>query len=269
MQVARYKRRFRHSCLGSRMVPRDDKSVTAERYFMQSRALTTDVILVHPLKDFVDQRSGFHAKPSATSSLIFIPLLTPGSDVVTHRGGSTPVTDDSRTVPVCSKKLLELNRQLTNNPHDIGSWLELVRIQNSEVGGDSLSQGSTPERVASAVTDVKAAILDRALEKNPTSIKLKLVQLELCHGRWEVEKMASEWKTMVFQHAGDPYVWKRYLRYVRSSFRTFSTSRVTSAYLRAISTLRGARDGTLLTHKAPPLVTTHMIGMCFIRDALM
>ena len=173
------------------------------------------------------------------------------------------MTADPETVPVCRKRSVELNKRLTDNPHDVGSWLELVRCQNSEVGSDSLSQGSTPDRVASAVADMKAAILDRALEKNPTSVELKLAQLEVCCGRWEVEKMAAEWKSMVFQHAGDPYVWKRYLHYVRSSFRTFSTSRVTSAYVRAITTLRSARDGTLLTHKAPPRVTIHMIGKCF------
>ena len=161
---------------------------------------------------------------------------------------------------------------LADNPHDVGSWLELVQCQNSEVAGDSLSQGLTPDKVASAIVDIKAAILDRALEKNASSIELKLAQLDVCHGRWDVEKIAAEWKNMVFQHASDPCVWKQYLQYVRSSFKTFSTSRVTSAYVRAISTLRGARDGTLLSHKAPPRVTTHMIGKCFcyrafVRDA--
>jgi len=265
-QIARYKHRVRYGCLGVESVFPDDKSVTAERYFTQGHVSTADGIPLHPRKEFVDHRRGFRAKPSDTTGPPFIPLSVPGSGNITCRqdgDGSTCIEEDHGTLPVCRKRSAELNKLLADNPHDVNSWLELVRCQNSEVGSDSLSQGSTPDKVASAVADIKTAILDRALEKNPASVELKLAQLEVCQGRWEVEKMAAEWKKMVFQHAGDPYVWKQYLSYVRSSFRTFSTSRVTSAYVRAISTLRGARDGTLLSHKAPPLVTTHMIGKCF------
>jgi len=263
-QIARYKRRVRYGCLGAQSIVSDDKSVAVERYFTQSHLSTVDGILLCPRKEFVDSRRGFRAKPSNTLSPPFIPLSMPESDAVTYRQDADgPREEDRAALPVGTKRSVELNRLLADNPHDISSWLELVRCQNSEVAGDSLSQGSTPDKVASAVADIKAAILDRALGKNPSSIELKLAQLELCHGRWEVEKMAAEWKNMVFQHASDPYVWNQYLRYVRSSFKTFSSSRVTSAYVRAISTLRGARDGTLLSHKAPPHVTTHIIGKCF------
>lgn len=264
-QIARYKRRVRRGCLGTKSAFTDDKSVTAERYFARSSVSTATGILLRPLKEFVDHRRGFHAKPSSTASLSFIPLSTPvsGSDNMTcHQESdrSTYTAEDDGTHRVAQKKSVELNKLLADNPCDIGCWLELVRCQALEVSSDSLSQGSTPDRVSSAIADIQVAVLDRALEKNPSSIELKLAQLGVCHGRWEAEKIAAEWKKIVFQHAGDPLVWKQYLCYVRSSFRTFSTSRITSAYVRAISTLRGARDGTLLSHRAPPHVTTHMIG---------
>ena len=240
-----------------------DRSVTAERYFTQSSVLTMDGICLRPLKEFVEHRRGFSDKPLNSSSPPFIPLSTPGSENTAScqvGDGSTYTEQDLRTHLVGRKKSIELNKLLAESPHEVDSWLELVRCQVSEVGSDSLSQGSTPEKLASAIADIQTAVLDRALEKNPASVELKLAQLEVCHGRWEVEKLAAEWKSVVFQHAGDPHVWKRYLRYVRSTFRTFSTGRVTAAYVRAISTLRGARDGTLLSHKAPPLVTSHIIG---------
>jgi len=260
-QIARYKHRKRCGYLGAESSFQDDKSVIAQRYFTQGHVSTADCIFLHPRKESVDRRRGFHDKPASTSSVPYIPLLTPGSDSVTYRhDGDESAAVDHGMLSVCRKRSVELNKLLADNPHDIDSWLELVRCQNSDIASDGLSQGSTPEKVAAAVADIKAAVLDRALEKNPSSVELRLAQLEVCHGRWEVEKMAAEWKNVVFQHAADPYVWKQYLRYVRSSFRTFSTSRVTSAYVRAISTLRGARDGTLLSHKAPALVTTHMIG---------
>ena len=261
-QIARYKRRVRYGCLGTESDFTDNKSVTADRYFTQNSLLPAGENLLYPLKEFMEHRRGFHAKPSTTSSQPFIPLSASGPDNITCHDSdrSTCTAEDHGTDLIGRKKSVELNKLLADNPRDIGSWLELVRCQVSEVSSDSLSRGSTPDKVASAVADIQAAILDRALEKNPSSIELKLVQLEVCHGRWEVENIAAEWKKLVFQHAGDPYVWKQYLHYVRSSFRTFSTTRVTSAYVRAISTLRGARDGTLLSHKAPPMVTTHIIG---------
>jgi len=272
-QIARYKHHLRRGCLGTQLNFTDDKSVTAERYFTQSHASSQDAVHLFPLKEFAHSKRGFYTKSSNSSSPAFIALSAPSSDSIIgtcrqSSDGSTCTVEDHRSDvhdhyhdrTVNQKRSTELNKLLSDNPHNIGSWLELVRCQNLEVRNDSLSQGSTPDKVASAVADIQAAILDRALEKNPTSIELKLAQLEVCHGIWEVEKMAAEWKKVVFQHVGDPCVWRSYLRYVRSSFRTFSTSRVTSAYVRAISTLRGARDGTLLSHTAPPLVNNHMIG---------
>ena len=267
MQIARYKCRSR-CCLGVKSISADNKSVAAERYFTQSDALAAGGIPLRSRKEFLDHRRGFYVKPSSTLTPSFIPLSTPGCDDKSlHQEVDllTSTLDDHVTHLSCQKRSVELNKLLVDNPYDVGSWLELVRCQVTEVGRDSLSESSTPDKVAAAVADIQAAVLDRALEKNPSSIELKLAQLELCHGRWEVEKIASEWKNIVFQHAADPHVWRKYLQYVRSSFRTFSTSRVTSAYVRAISTLRGARDGTLLSHKAPPHVTTHMIGKCFLR----
>jgi len=267
-QIARYKHRLRYGCLGSGCSFADNKSVTAERYFSQ-RHLSTDaaVTTLCPRKESVEHIRGFHVKPWSISSPAFIPLLTTGvsSNVSTccqNSEGSSFTAEGRGTHSVSEKRSVQLNKQLADNPQDIDCWLELVRCQNAEVSGDSLSVGSTPDQLASAVADIQAAILDRALEKNPLSIALKLAQLEVCRGCWDVEKLAAEWKTVVFQHATDPRVWRTYLRYVRSSFRTFSTSRVTAAYIRAISTLHGARDGTLLSHKPPPRVTSHMIGTC-------
>jgi len=277
-QIARYKHRLHRGCLGMESQFTDDKSVSAERYFTQSLGSSDGGIRVCPRKEFVDCRPKhvFYAKPSSNSSPAYISLSAPSSDSIVgtcRRGtdGSPSAAEDhgndagdhQDSQPVSRKRSAELNKLLSDNPHDIGSWLELVHCQNSEVRSDSLSQGSTPDKVASAVAEIQASVLDRALEKNPSSVELKLAQLEVCHGSWEVEKIAAEWKNVVFQHVGDPYVWRNYLRYVRSSFRTFSTSRVTSAYVRAISTLRGARDGTLLSHVAPPDVNRHMIGKCF------
>jgi len=252
-QIARYKRRFRFGCLGMKSDFSDNKSNAAERYFTQSSVLTESNVLVLPAKELTDNRRGFKDKPSNASSPAFISLSAASSDSSAQSTGST----ENQAV---EKRSTRLNKLLTDNPHDIASWLELVQCQISEISNDSLAHGSTPARVASATADVQTAILDRALEKNPASIQLKLAQLEVCEGRWDVEKVAAEWKKLVFQHAADPQVWRQYLRYVRSSFRTFSTSRVMTAYVRAVTTLRGARDGTLLSHKAPSNVTTHMIG---------
>ena len=268
-QIARYKHRLRRGCLGRKSDSTDDKSVTAERYFTQSCQSAEGGVRLCPVKEFVDCKRGFYTKPSSTSSPAFISLLAPSSDSIigtSRRGsvGSTFTVDDhaNDTDGPChvNNRSVELNKLLSDNPNDVGSWLELVRCQNSEVRSDSLSQGSTPDKLASTVAEIQASILDRALEKNPSSIELKLAQLEVCDGIWDAEKIAAEWKKIVFQHVGDPSVWRSYLRYMRSSFRTFSSSRVTAVYVRAISTLRGARDGTLLSHSAPPLVNNRMIG---------
>uniref|UniRef100_A0A8C4R166 NRDE-2, necessary for RNA interference, domain containing n=1 Tax=Eptatretus burgeri TaxID=7764 RepID=A0A8C4R166_EPTBU len=159
----------------------------------------------------------------------------------------------------------EFNRQLREDPHDVARWLAFIRFQDeAALQGDEASvcdslEGRTKTR--SALLERRLAIVERALEANPSSTELKLSHLEAGAELWATSQLAGEWKKLVFMHPNDASLWARYLLFAQSHQSTFSVSRVNSLYGKCLSTLASAVDGSLLSHPALPGTTESMFGI--------
>ena len=102
--------------------------------------------------------------------------------------------------------------------------------------------------------------MQKALDKNPASIQLKLAQLELCKDIWDSDKVTNAWKDFVFRHPNNPVIWLHYLTFVESRFRSFTVSGALKVYAKCLQTLKQLQEGTIKSHEAHPHTPQYMIG---------
>lgn len=257
---------LRKRCLGFPSYHSNVWFTSGDRYFT-IKVDEVDAAFVGPNKDSVC-RVSYVRQLDTKSTPSFISLHLPNTDgnergISRSEANGSSFDSEAEVQPLSRfrQKVAEYNRKLTSDPNDVETWLEFASFQSTECDEEgSLMKGLTADCAAAVIAEQKASVLDRAILSNPSSVKLKLAQLETCDRIWEADKLSNEWKKLIFAHPNDPTVWRHYLRHLRSTFGTFSTSRVLSAYARAISTLRALREGTMVTHQVVPNVTEHMIG---------
>ena len=181
---------------------------------------------------------------------------------------SRPTRLKDSTEQLLKQRTAAYNRALTTDPHDIGKWLEFVDFQDELIThqqtneSDASSHEHRPKKhaMSQVVSEIKSAVFDRALEKNPSSVKLKIAQLEFAAPIWESGKVAAEWKRLVFVHMNDGVLWGRYLLFAQSQFSSFSVSGVLKLYAKCFETLNSLLSGSVQSHPLLPDTGQHMIG---------
>ncbi len=160
-------------------------------------------------------------------------------------------------------KTAEYNSYLHENPNDEDRWLEFINFQDEVVSMRQLEEeedGVKQKKKDDVILEIKASVMEKAVEKNPASVRLKIKQLNMCCDIWERSKLSKEWKQLTFRHPNDPYVWWYYLQYVKAHFNTFTVSSVAKAYTKCLTTLQSVATGTMQTHKPFPHTEEHIIG---------
>lgn len=110
------------------------------------------------------------------------------------------------------------------------------------------------------VLEKKLAILERAIESNPSNVDLKLARLKLCTEFWEPPALIKEWQKLIFLHPNNPEMWKKYLLFCQSQFTTFSVSKINSLYGKCLTTLAAVQDGSMVSHPLLPGTEEAMLG---------
>ncbi|KAI8505433.1 Protein nrde2 [Branchiostoma belcheri] len=151
----------------------------------------------------------------------------------------------------------EYNQTLRENPHNVQTWLDFVDfqdrvMQHGPVTAFSESEREKRKKTSLALTEKKVAILERAIEANPSNPRLTLQHLKLCREFWDNKKLTNRWKEFAFKFPNDPSVLREYLLFSQSHFGTFTTSKVHSLYGKCISRLRAILDGTFKSHRPLP-----------------
>ncbi|XP_006823850.2 nuclear exosome regulator NRDE2-like [Saccoglossus kowalevskii] len=164
------------------------------------------------------------------------------------------------------KKTTEFNKMTHESPHDVKAWLEFVRFQDEGVKMGVFAMDDSPEtekgkKLSLAVAEKKISILENAIEKNPSSIELKVEHLELCKEFWTSSKLLEHWKQMAFLHPNDPLLWQQYLIFSQSTFSSFTFSRTMTLYGKCLSTLQSIVGGTFRSHNALPHTEDYMIDL--------
>nr|XP_012805530.2 nuclear exosome regulator NRDE2 [Jaculus jaculus] len=154
-------------------------------------------------------------------------------------------------------KVEEFNRKVRENPCDTQLWMAFVDFQDEVMrspGLCALEEGEQERRKKSLklLLEKKLAVLERAIESNPSSVDLKLAKLRLCAEFWEPSTLLKEWQKLIFLHPNNTALWQKYLLFCQSQFSTFSISKLHSLYGKCLSTLSAVKDGSILSHPALP-----------------
>ncbi|XP_030905290.2 nuclear exosome regulator NRDE2 [Melopsittacus undulatus] len=162
-------------------------------------------------------------------------------------------------------KVEEHNKKVRENPGDINAWMEFVSFQDELMGGPGpyASKGEQEVRRKSLkfILEKKLAILERAIESNPSNVDLKLARLKICAEFWEPPALIKEWQKLIFLHPNSPELWKKYLLFCQSQFTTFSVSKINSLYGKCLTTLAAVRDGSMVSHPLLPGTEEAMLAI--------
>lgn len=242
MHVARYRSKGR-GCLGSNQLTKKKFTARDMRYFARENRVYSYM-----------EAKPVHKMPEIGSEWSFIPLPT-----VEVTETEEPEVTETQDASWTKRQYEEFNRRLREDPTNVDLWLEFVKFQNEFV-----SHTADPERqnirLNQALYEIKSSVLKKALEKNPSSTRLKLVQLEVCRDHWEGDKATNTWKEFVFTNPSNPVIWLYYLRFVQSKFTSFTVNGTQKIYIKCLQTLKSLQEGSLKSHTAHAHTTEYMIG---------
>ena len=143
------------------------------------------------------------------------------------------------------EKTAYYNCRLREEPTNVNLWMEFVSFQDavfrdarfstlSSVAMRRLKEVYQPPR---ACIDKKLAIIDKALIANPSSLELKICRLEIGSSVMDSALLSREWDNLLFVHAGDIWLWRRYLIFQQTCLQTFSVGRIVKLYKRCFRML--------------------------------
>ncbi len=89
------------------------------------------------------------------------------------------------------RRTAEYNKHLRENPGDVQKWLEFIDFQEEAllVKEKEKDVQEKKSRIDKVVLEIRISILEKALEKNPASIELKIKQLTLCSEIWDSKRL--------------------------------------------------------------------------------
>ena len=156
------------------------------------------------------------------------------------------------------------NKRLREEPTNIALWMEWIEFQPQLLH----YQNTTPENqigpqkksTRDTIADLRLAIIEKALERNPASVELHLRKLALTEGVVEKEVLLKQWKALLFQFPHRCDLWKSYLKFRSTHVHYFTVSSCLKAYEKCFETLRGIQSGQIVSHKLPADGQTQMIG---------
>ncbi|XP_077999752.1 nuclear exosome regulator NRDE2-like [Glandiceps talaboti] len=167
---------------------------------------------------------------------------------------------------VMRKKIEMFNRKTHKDPQDVKTWLEFVKFQDEVASQGIFEMDDTAEvdkrkKFNLAIMEKKISILEKAIEKNPTSIDLKIEHLELSREFWSSSKLHEHWQQMAFCHPNDALLWQQYLMFSQSSFSVFTFSKIQKLYGKCLSTLSSVAEGTFQSHRPLPHTEQYMLDL--------
>ncbi|XP_059544236.1 nuclear exosome regulator NRDE2 [Myotis daubentonii] len=168
-----------------------------------------------------------------------------------------PDSQPDREDALLKARVEEFNRRVRENPRDTQLWMAFVAFQDEVMrspGLYAIEEGEQEKRKRSLklILEKKLAILERAIDSNPSSVDLKLAKLKLCTEFWEPSTLVKEWQKLIFLHPNNTALWQKYLLFCQSQFSTFSISKIHSLYGKCLSTLSAVKDGSILSHPELP-----------------
>ncbi|KAJ1919370.1 hypothetical protein GGI09_005576 [Coemansia sp. S100] len=140
-------------------------------------------------------------------------------------------------------KMIELERQVRANPHDISAWQSLAQLQEHLVASAFAGERRRSKRT---IAESQIAVYKRALQHNSESRPLVLGYLSQCRAILDDAALADEWE-QVLESTGDPEVITRYVA-AHQTMTQFSVPKVMAAYVKGIRRLQRVLRDRIGTH---------------------
>lgn len=132
----------------------------------------------------------------------------------------------------------EFNIHLATNPLDISLWLDFMAFQEQSL---RLSRGKSLAHAESLVREKQLAILDKAIQRNPSSRELQLVKLNMnLHASVSTDSacMSKEIEALLAKDPTNDELWLRLVECQQQSFAGFSMPSIRELFARMIANLR-------------------------------
>ncbi|KAK6180997.1 hypothetical protein SNE40_008946 [Patella caerulea] len=147
------------------------------------------------------------------------------------------------------KQAADYNKRLQESPGNVDLWLEYVKFQDKLFeAGDSVNFRFRSDFASSlAAIEKRLAIFEKALENNPSSLKLKLAQIETGQDIWDAEKVKKEWDQLLFLNAGNITMWRHYLLKEQCNLSSFKVSKIIALYHKCFKMVISVLEGKVKT----------------------
>lgn len=263
LDIALHKRDPKLKCLGLKpdqvvdIEPKKKKKKNAEspqRYWGNKDLSTPDSLLVACLVTGTAGKASY----GFSKNFSYVPLELPSqAGQTTGIGETMSQVDAKQVVPdTITSQTKNFNQRVREDPGDVKAWLALAELQSEHVQfGDNLTLNSLNKiglekhkKTSKISLEKKLAVLEQAVEKNPSSSDLIIPYMDLCVETASSDKIVDKWRDILFNQPQKTLLWKHYLMFCQSNFSTFSVSNTLAIYSKCFSTLSAIRDGVFKSH---------------------
>jgi len=143
-----------------------------------------------------------------------------------------------------TRKTKAFNEDIRQRPHDAQLWQEFAKFQ------DQFMALTKKRSEAHQIIEKKVTILEHALRYHPNDgelIVMLLKEREKLEDRPTTEK---RWRYACDNNAGNPTVWREFLKYRKGDFVNFSVGALETEYKRALRALAASHSEATLTKKS-------------------
>ncbi len=179
-------------------------------------------------------------------------------------GGELPFKDD----PI-KRKSMELSRQVKEHPEDLGSWLELVEVQDDLFSRENGAPATTGDEVR-ALASMKASLLESALPHAKTVVERERLLVRLMREglkSWTPAQLAKRWQTVAETNIDSFELWKSHLDFEMTNMSGFSLEGVKSFCLERLRFLKGQLPRLVSTEESVVTLCRQLLYV-FLRTTL-
>ncbi|KAK6997820.1 protein NRDE2 [Biomphalaria glabrata] len=164
------------------------------------------------------------------------------------------------------EKVRSYNQKTRESPHNVQLWLEFIQFQDVVAQEDKSFQGHVVRlrdiyRPSKSVIEKKLAILEKAIDFNPSSLELKLARLELYQDIWEADQCDKAWQDLLFTYAADIDLWRQYLSNQQSRLVKFTFGKILKLYHKCFQTVVPILEGQVKVINKPDNMEDKLLGL--------
>lgn len=129
---------------------------------------------------------------------------------------------------------VDLSRNVEQNPHDVGAWLQLIDYQDALITGTENEHRPLTYAERMSLADIKISLCEKALKKsgqNASKDRLLLRLLEEGAKLWDTKKLSAQWQSILKSNSQFISLWVKYLDFRQTEFLDFTYERCMATFV--------------------------------------